>query len=595
MQSTRILKRRTRETTDLSQLRPSFPEFTIFLLGLALVTYLGASAAVWAGPERGVLVDTDGYMRFLRIEELASGGDWFNPVFERSNHPFGETQHWTRPLDVYVLGFASLLAPIADDDSLYWAAVFNAPLLLAVLGWMMYRVFPFPRSLRFVAMLMLLGLIPVTSYATAGRVDHHMAILVLFVGCLSALLRGLSSTAPRIWPLATSLALGMWVSTEFLVPFLLVGLTLGATACWRGKAGSARFGARVYGLTTALLAVALVVERGVGSFWVEYDRLSIVHVVLSLGATGLLTAVGAMAGPGRARNFLVTAGASGLVAVPVLVAFPGLIGGPFVDVDPRVKDLWLYSVNELQPAWSLGGSVRWYLLAPLAVGLGAGVWSLLRRRENPTWVRVVTSWLLAYTGLTLLQARWALFGQVLAIPLVLHAIQPWFVGLGDRSSARILRPVVIVLLIFGIQLGGLALGSEAPRADAAECDLEDVTAFLQGQGATTVLASQDVGPEILYRTDHRVIATPYHRNESGLLYAHDLMGMPIDGQAAIDTRLRERDVGLILVCPGKADLLQPSESEGSFYEALVMGRPPKFIRQVKLPSGTDYLLFAVEG
>ena len=46
----------------------------------------------------GRLIGPDAYMRVLRVMELAQGGNWYDAVSERSNAPFGEILHWTRPL-----------------------------------------------------------------------------------------------------------------------------------------------------------------------------------------------------------------------------------------------------------------------------------------------------------------------------------------------------------------------------------------------------------------------------------------------------------------------------------------------------------------
>ena len=103
--------------------------------------------------------------------------------------------------------------------------------------------------------------------------------------------------------------------------------------------------------------------------------------------------------------------------------------------------------------------------------------------------------------------------------------------------------------------------------------------------------AHDAGPEILYRTSHNVVATPYG-NEEAFLYTFDVMA-EADVGAARD-RLHRRDIGLILVCPGRLDIMRPEQVSGTFYEALVVGPRPDFVKEVPLPETTDYLLFAVE-
>jgi len=105
-----------------------------------------------------------------------------------------------------------------------------------------------------------------------------------------------------------------------------------------------------------------------------------------------------------------------------------------------------------------------------------------------------------------------------------------------------------------------------------------------------VLADQDDGPELLYRTNARVIATPYHRNSSGLLYLHEVLNATDLG--LVESRLGERSVDQILVCPSRSDFSRPADPSGTFYEALVERSVPGFVASVPV-EGTGYRLFAV--
>ena len=81
---------------------------------------------------QGGLHDTDSYTRLNRVLHLYSTGDWYDRRFPRSNAPYGEVVHWTRPLDVILMGgggaaysIASLCnrAPLVgsgDQSSIAW-------------------------------------------------------------------------------------------------------------------------------------------------------------------------------------------------------------------------------------------------------------------------------------------------------------------------------------------------------------------------------------------------------------------------------------------------------------------------------------------
>ncbi len=69
---------------------------TLFLLaGLYGVSFAGRD-----------LIDADGYMRVLRVQRLLETGRWLDGLMPRSNYPFGEVLHWTRPMDLLLLALA---------------------------------------------------------------------------------------------------------------------------------------------------------------------------------------------------------------------------------------------------------------------------------------------------------------------------------------------------------------------------------------------------------------------------------------------------------------------------------------------------------
>ncbi len=56
----------------------------------------------------------DGYMRLNRVTQLYLTGDWYDSGIRRSNAPYGEVLHWTRPLDLLLLAGAFVSAPFSD-------------------------------------------------------------------------------------------------------------------------------------------------------------------------------------------------------------------------------------------------------------------------------------------------------------------------------------------------------------------------------------------------------------------------------------------------------------------------------------------------
>src|SRR3546814_7177911 len=105
-----------------------------------------------------------------------------------------------------------------------------------------------------------------------------------------------------------------------------------------------------------------------------------------------------------------------------------------------------------------------------------------------------------------------------------------------------------------------AVASDAAGQPLDGCEVRDVAGYLetdpQWRSPQTVLAFMDIGPELLYRTRHRVIGTPYHRNGDGIFDGHRILASP--DLAAARALIEQRRIDLVLLCP--------SPVERGFYE-----------------------------
>jgi asparagine N-glycosylation enzyme membrane subunit Stt3 len=328
-----------------------FCAFALCLVGLCMLL---TPADVLAGAQ---LIDTDAYMRLVRVRLLVESGAWFDASIPRSNWPFGETLHWTRPMDLVLLIGAAPLWPIVGfDQALRWAGLLVPPLLLvatfAATAWAADPIAG--RGSRGFVLLVMSTQVIVLSYGQPGRPDHHALILLLFALSLGFLLRGLEKPASvrSAHGLGITAALGMWVSPEFLLPLAL--FFVGSMGAWVRSGGEAiRFNV---GWTRALLialAACLVIERGAELSAIEYDKISLVHVAVAALALGVWSALARMELGGSVKSVRARAaagGALGLMSLALMaLLFPRFFGGPMVDVTDPVVQSWLHRVAELQP------------------------------------------------------------------------------------------------------------------------------------------------------------------------------------------------------------------------------------------------------
>jgi len=112
-----------------------------------------------------------------------------------------------------------------------------------------------------------------------------------------------------------------------------------------------------------------------------------------------------------------------------------------------------------------------------------------------------------------------------------------------------------------------------------------------------ILAFIYYGPEILYRTDYEVIATPHHRNGQGILDAYWIMTAASDEKAHALIRQRGIDMILITNDPGERNYYSAAPRGSIFYDHLKTDRHPDWIKAVDLPPilSTCYRLFLVVG
>lgn len=549
----------------------------------------------------GRFIGPDAYMRSVRVLDFIEGRDWYDGTIERSNAPYGETLHWTRPLDVLILAGAVPLKKLAGLD---WpAAVFASgamvsPLLhvLALLAflWALRPLFD-DRGLALAGFLFAAQFYLTFQFAL-GRPDHHGLILLLDILVLGFVLR-LLGPAPRH---ADALAAGavaalvIWVSVEGLVITALMLAALaadwirrGATVAWTGWIA-------VAALCLGLLA-ALVVERPLDDLGaISQDRISILHVGIA-GVAVLLWTI-ALAWPSRGQSPLVRGGVllggaalavAGLAVYVERYGLPRLLAGPMADVHPRVVAEWWDFNKEVSPLLDKGdiaGTLPKFVahLGMASLALPAMLWQALRvraARRAAWWLLLSAS--VAAMALAVHEVRWSGLTQVFLLPGYAVAAR-WLI---DRLAATPLRLAARALVPIVFAVGFLFIGASLRRADAEppaapDCDVKRIAGALNERYPNDVRRIASFifyGPELLYRTSHEVVATPYHRNAAGMLDLIDFLKAE-DMEAA--RRLADRrGIDLVVVCltNSEADKYRDESGAPSLFSRLERGEAPSWL------------------
>lgn len=563
----------------------------------------------------GALAGPDGYMRLVRVEALFETGDWYDSFAERSNVPWGDDQHWTRPFDVLLLTGAVLLEAMTGFEAgLFWSGVLISPLLhIAALLALMWAARPLfdTRGLFYLGMLAI-AQPAVLIYFAAGRPDHHSLLGLLFVLILGFLARLLTLRFDTSLAIGAGLASAamLWVSVEGMLTVAIVAAALGlAWVVWRET-----FADKNLVFTTALiggLVLALLAERpwsDIGE--IAYDRLSIVHLpvfgtlLMFWLATSLVDRHTSLCDTPGARALMAIGGAIASVLV-IWAVFPMFLAGPFAEVDPGVARLIFDATAEVQPLIDPAKPMRSLVRVALFVGPALvavpALALFLRRRADPNW-RIwvgIAIGLAVFLPLAVYQVRWASYVEFLA---VIPYAAVLLLLLGRLETRPALRALTTVGFAVGFMVVAMALSLASPKSEsrhAGSCPLTamaghlaDTTVF--GPGPRRIMSFAFFGTELLYRTPHAVVGTSFHYAAEGLQDTHDFFTATDDRVAR--RILAVRGIDLVMICPAAAEAALYRAAPGggaTLLDRIEAGAPPAWLAPIVLPGAlaSDFLLF----
>ena len=582
---------------------------------LGVVSFVALIHVVWwmTGDfivARGGFGDGDSYLRLLRVERLIETANWFDISIPDANAPFGTTLHWTRLFDLVLLLIASPMIPfLGFAKALFWAGTVVSPLIhiasAGALAWAMVPVLG--RTGACIAGVLSASQVGMLAFSLAGRADHHMMFILLGVMALGFILRTLTSSVSWTWParwVGVFLAFGIWEGPENLVFMSLCLAALGLP--WlRGDADSGRKNLDVAQGLAAGLLVALLTERGfAGAFGIEYDRISIIHLVFSLLLMSFwaITIFVIQRRSGDTHLFgrlgIALLGI-GIVVAIMTILFPKILGNPLNDADPAIQPIY-QRISEYRATTDAARFLIYFgsilFVGPWLIWKLKGEWG---KALFWSWV-LLGAGTLVYVAFGLNWLRWsmyaALFLSIVLADLIVAA--DGYINFKTKFPSRI---AIKVLVIVGLSVGPMFTGAlilnagktEAERAavDVEACSVGKMSGFLNrkpwSDRSRIIVASANFGAEIIYRTDHQILATVHHRNVSGILDGHRILNLTDD--EAIKSLVRKRQVDLILLCPGSGDdsYFLMGDDLNSLYPRLVNGDGPAWIAPVKLPTDLE--------
>ncbi|OZB41284.1 MAG: hypothetical protein B7X48_01185 [Acidiphilium sp. 34-60-192] len=547
----------------------------------------------------GRLVDTDSYMRLLRIEQGLRRGHLSNLVYrDDSGKPL--IIEWSRLVDAFILALSAPLAPFLGwHRALYIGGVATQPLFAGALGASLaFAVAPLAdRQFLWAAPVVALLLPGIRGFEAFGEVHYHIILLASIAFTLGWCLRARDGAVRPMLYAGISGGFAIWIMPETM-PFIMLGYgTLGLV--WLSRpigAGLARCGAGFFVTTT--LATLIDPPHG-GPLIAETDRISIIYVALaaatavSLGWFALLDRQNLHPRP---RTTLGMIGAALCLAI-WLALFPRVALGPFGLIPARDMKLFFGHMSEVQP---VTGYVHVSLV--LAPGMIAALYAIFCAWRARTHLPSCAAWFMLSLAIILsvaLTARFLIFQQIPAgfaaasVPIMLTDVTRQFGVHPIRVAA--LRVGIFALFILGTYMPGVVHALAHPKPSSthgAQCSTVGIEGLLAPAAGKIVLTSVDYVPQLLYRTHILTVGSLYQHGIGAYLRARTAWRTPV-GSAPSAAFLRT-GAQFVLFCNTSAlDYLGKPIANDALWPRLAQKRPPVWLRQIGRTTEQGFRLYAV--
>jgi len=569
----------------------------------------------WPGVFTGQGLDTDCYTRLIRVQHLIDSGNWFDNRIPQYNAPFGGNLHWSRPFDVLLLAGTLLFKPFfPQHEALYWAGVFVSPLLhilccMAIFWATKPLMKERERLLTVLIFILQLGII---SYSSLGRADHHSLIFLIYVLSLGFLFRLTDASTPfNRAGLGLTFAMGMWVSVEGQVP-VFFGMAFLALGWWLGFVRAGKTLVPVCWWYLSGITLSILVERPPFEWLtVENDKVSFIHFSEAFLLLAFWRGLAFLEGNNPPRGGFRLCGIFiGLIlcGIILLSAFPHIYQIPVPGMDAKMRILWS-GILENRPLWppdaekvSLALSMIGHFFFACPV-LAVFLIVLRNFGENRLSWTGILCWATISSLLTVTQLRFMYLPEVVLAMItakVIGHIMDLLERLKNLPLKAFLGFFLPVFLIIGPAIAGQLVRSTDSQPDLAMALKSMISALndknIIGSGPSTILAWANYGPEIAYKTLHKVVAEPYHRDQEGLSDVLSILGGEDD--ARIRKVLEHRRADFILIFPHDPSFIMPGIAKPPaqcLHERLSRNEVPSWLQSLPFESlaTTSFKLFRI--
>ena len=550
--------------------------------------------------------DSDSYMRLIRVLELHQSGTFQDNISKSLSAPDGLQIHWTRVLDIILLIAAQLISILRGFDfekSLIISGSFVSFSLYIVsvitIWWASAGVWS--RGQSFLSIVLYFSSSLTAAYAKIGNSDHHILMQFLFAASLGFAIRALCPGARPVMAFAAGAAMGfgLWVNASMLMLAAPMIVAFGLSSLLlRNSKELAGAGSRFCLGATAVVVAAIMLEKP-PSAWarVEYDRVSIVHLSALLVSLVMMRVLGrTVHWSGRSRFSFVSVCGAALMLI-LWLAFPAIPLGPLGDADlgfreiaaPLIPEMWPLpplregglreTVAYLGGAW-LAGVIALTLAAPRWSSRGMGAIALLL--GSTLCVCIVGSFATRRLALELAVPA-AIAGAGLIAELV-RLPRPKCVELRHLLAGSVTAVILVTPVFINLPSVPTAMVEGCDDKAAIDWLAEVRPVWRPGEAAPIVMSSNfHIGPEIVWRSGYRAVASGYHRGGHALSDTVTVFGSR--NMDEVYDILDRRGVDIIMTCDSVPNL---SVHPGSLLWRMTARNVPVWLRPLSLPPQLEH-------
>ena len=318
--------------------------FCPLLIAVAVVSFIFFDVNNW----NTLYFDTDGYMRAIRLHNWLLNPSFFEQVITQSNYPFGEINHWTRPMDIWwLINMLPFLGMDNLKDAVFMGGVFMSPWLhifsILALYYGLHRNFNI--FLTIFGCFIFIADPLMQLYYAIGRPDHHALMALLGIYSLSLILCWLKKRHLRYlrW-LGFSLALMTFTAIEGVIIYGLILCFYLYLYIYKNNSLQPTVKISKYFMLSITL-FWLLNPPYQGYFYADNGRLSVLYVVFSALLFFILYGLNLCHLHTRALKIwsLICAGLGGGIVL-LLIFGPEIFTVP---LDTQIQTIWSTNISEM--------------------------------------------------------------------------------------------------------------------------------------------------------------------------------------------------------------------------------------------------------